>query len=53
MGGSHGVAVREADWESGGSWALCGCMAWWGPEMVSAPIVNDGSVVIGGAVGGN
>ena len=53
MGGSNDVAVREADWESMGHWNFVWCTEWWGPEIASVPRVNDGSVVAGGAVGGN
>ena len=53
MGGSHGVSVRESDWESVGHRHFVGARIGGAQKMASIPRVNDGSVVIGGAVGGN
>ena len=53
MGGSHDVAVREANWESMGHGEFVGARRGGAQKMDSAPRVNDGSVVVGGAVGGN
>ena len=53
MGGSHDIAVREADWESMGHGHFVGAWRGGAQKMASAPRVNDGSVVFGRAVGRN
>ena len=53
MRGSHDVAVREADWESMGHGHFVGARCGGAQKMDSAPRVNDGSVVVVGAVGRN
>ena len=53
MGGSHDVVVREADWESMDHGHFVGAQRGGDHKTVSAPRVNDGSVVVRGAVGGN
>ena len=53
MGSSHGVVVREADWESVGHGHFVSARRGGPQKMASAPIVNNGSVVVGGDVGGN
>ena len=52
MRGLHGGAVREADWESVGHGHFVGAGHGGAQKMASAPKVNDGSVIVGGAVGG-
>ena len=52
MGGSHDVAVREADWESMGHGHFVGVRRGGAQKMASEPRVNNGSVVVDGAVGG-
>ena len=51
MGGSHDVAVREADWDSVGHGQFVGAQRGGSQKMACAPRINDGSIVIGGAVG--
>ena len=53
MGGSHGVSVREADWESMGNGHFVGARRGGDQKMASAHRVNNGSVVVGWAVGGD
>ena len=53
MGGSHGVAVREANWESVFHGHFVGALRGGDHKIASAPRVNDGSVVVGGSVVGN
>ena len=53
MGGSHDVAVREADWESIDHGNFFGARRGGPQKMASAPRVNDASVFVGGDVGRN
>ena len=53
MGGSHDVAVREADWDSVGHGQFVGAQRGGSQKRTIAPRVSDSSVVVGGAVGGN
>ena len=53
MGGSRGVAVREADWESVGHGYFLISRRGGPQKMASAPRVNDASVFVGGDVGRN
>ena len=53
MGGLHGVAVREAEWESVSHGHFVDARRGGDQKMASLPRVNDGSVVVGGDVGGN
>ena len=51
MGGSHDVAVREADRESMFHRHFVGARRGGAQKMASAPSVNNGVVVVGGGVG--
>ena len=53
MGGSHDIAVREADWDSVGHGHFVGARRGGAQKMTSAPRVKNGSVVVGGNVSGN
>ena len=51
MGGSHDVAVREADWEYMGHGDFIGARRGGAQRMASATRVGYGSVVVGWDVG--
>ena len=53
MGVLHDVAVREAGWDSMCHGQFFGAQRGGTQKMASAPRVGDGSIVVGGAVGGN
>ena len=53
MGGSHDVAIRKSDWEFMGPGHFLGAWRGEAQKMAIAPRVNNGSVVVSGAVGGN
>ena len=53
MAGSHDFSVREANWGSMGHGHFVGARRGGAQKMGSAPRFKDGSVVVGGDVGGD